>query len=77
MNSHRFNIRSIVDPSFSSNVALHYNSEGHSIDDFSFMPIDSVTDNMNRLLRETFWIYKLETLHPKGLNAKTLYKMQE
>ena len=45
----------------------------HLIEDF--MPIDFVSDNMDRLLKETFWIHKLDTLYPKGLNAKVLYKM--
>ena len=51
------------------------NSNGHSIEDFSFMPIDYVSNNMNRLLKETYWIHKLDTLYPKGLNAKVLYKI--
>ena len=44
----------------------------HAIEEFSFMPIDYVSDNMDRLLKETFWIHKLDTLHPKGLNATVL-----
>ena len=73
MNSHRFDIKSICHPSFSSNVALHFNE--HSPEDFAFMPIDYVSDNMKRLLKETYWIHKLDTLHPKGLNAKSLYNI--
>ena len=75
MNSHKFDIRNMSDPSFSTNVAIHFNSNGHSIEDFSFMPIDYVSNNMNRLLKETYWIHKLDTLYPKGLNAKVLYKI--
>ena len=74
MNSHKFDIRSICDPSFSSNVAIHFNSAEHSMDDFSFMPIDVVHNNMDRLLKETYWIHRLDTLCPNGLNAKSLYK---
>ncbi|MCG8079369.1 MAG: GIY-YIG nuclease family protein [Candidatus Thiodiazotropha taylori] len=74
MNSHKFNIRNMEDPSFSTNVAIHFNSNEHSMDDFTFMPIDQVSDNMQRLLKETYWIHKLDTLYPKGLNAKVLYK---
>ena len=75
MNSHKFDIRNMSDPSFSTNVAIHFNSNGHSIEDFSFMPIDYVSNNMNRLLKETYWIHKLDTLYPKSLNAKVLYKI--
>ena len=75
MNSHKFDIRNMSDPSFSTHVAIHFNSNGHSIEDFSFMPIDDVSNNINRLLKETYWIHKLDTLYPKGLNAKVLYKI--
>ena len=73
MNSHKFDINSFIDPSFSTSIATHFNTEGHSIDDFSFLPIEIVNNNMKRLLRETFWIHKLETVYPKGLNTTILY----
>ena len=66
MNSHKFNIRNIDDPNFSTNVAIHFNSDEHSV--------ERVSDNMQRLLKETYWIHKLDTIYPKGLNAKVLYK---
>ena len=75
MNSHKFDIRNMSDPSFSTNVAIHFNSDEHSIEDFSFMLIDYISDNMDRLFKETFSIHKLDTLYPKGLNAKVLYNM--
>ena len=53
MNSHEFNIRNMDDPNFSTNVAIHFNSDGHSVEDFRFMPIDQVSDNMQRLLIKT------------------------
>ena len=73
MNSHRFDIRNFSDPTYSSYVATHFNSPSHSIDDFSFMPIDNVCNDFDRLCKETFWIHKLQTLYPFGLNAKLLY----
>ena len=73
MNSHKFDITSFMDPSFSSNVATHFNSEGHSMKDFSFMPIDIVSNNIDRLCKETYWIHKLKTLSPDGLNSKLLF----
>ena len=30
MNSHKFNIRNMDDPNFSTNVAIHFNSDEHS-----------------------------------------------
>ena len=77
MNSHRYDINNFDDTyaSFSSNVAVHFNSNDHSIDDFSFMPtcIDIINDPMKRLCKETFWIHKLKTLYPLGMNAKVIY----
>lgn len=73
MNSHRFDINNFYDPLFSTHVATHFNTEDHCLEDFSFMPIDIVHNNMNRLLKETYWIHKLGTEIPNGLNAKVLY----
>jgi hypothetical protein len=39
------------------------------------MPIEIVTDDMERLLQESYWIYKLNTLSPNGMNAKVLYNI--
>ena len=73
MNSHRFDINNFDSQGYASNVALHINSYPHSIADFSFLPIDVVKDEMTRLCKETYWIHKLDTLHPKGMNSKLLY----
>ena len=75
MNSHRFDINSYIDPALSTHVAIHFNENGHSLKDFSFMPIDIVHDNMDRLLKETYWIHKLDTVFPNGLNSKLLYSI--
>jgi Reverse transcriptase (RNA-dependent DNA polymerase)/GIY-YIG catalytic domain len=75
MNSHKFDIKNFTDPSFATSIAVHFNNENHCFDDFSFLPIEIISDNMERLLRETFWIHKLETLYPKGLNTNSLYKV--
>ena len=77
MNSHtRFDINSFVSTDFSTNVAIHFNDINHSYTDFSFMPIDSVNNKMDRLLKETYWMHKLGTVYPQGLNSKTLYNIQ-
>lgn len=56
MNSHRFDINNFSDPLFSTNVATHFNKTNHCIKDFKFMPIEIVTDDMERLLQESYWI---------------------
>ena len=75
MNSHRYDICNFENPAFSSSVATHFNSSNHLINDFSFMPIDIVKDDFNRLCKEAFWIHKLQTLQPNGLNSKLLYNI--
>ena len=62
--------------SYASNDALHFNSDSHSIADFSFLPIDVVNDEMTRLCKETYWIHKLDTLYPKGMYFKLLYYVE-
>ena len=61
---------------YATNVALHFNSDSHSLNDFRFLPIDVVKNEMDRLCKETYWIHKLDTLHPKGMNSKLLYTMK-
>jgi len=75
MNNHRFHIKNCMDPQFSSNVSIHFNTNNHSLRDFSFMPIDIVHGEMNRLIKESYWINRLDTLYPNGLNTKALYKI--
>ena len=75
MNSHRFDINSFTDPAFSTHVATHFNEGTHSLKDFSFMPIDNVQNSMERLMKETYWIHKLGTVFPQGLNSKLLYNV--
>lgn len=69
MNSHRFDIKH----NNYTNVAEHFNLSDHSLQDFSFMPIDQVHNVWRRLLKETEWIYRLGTISPFGMNAKVLY----
>ena len=76
MNSHRFDIDNYDCKSYASKVALHFNSDSHSIADFSFLTIDVVNDEMTRLCKETYWIHKLDTLSPKGMNSKSLYNAE-
>ena len=71
MNKHKFDIKHF--PDIITTVSEHFNSPGHSIKDFSFMPIDRVTCNWKRLLKETSWMHRLGTVCPFGLNSKIMY----
>ena len=51
MNSHRFDINNFDDPSFFPLVATYFNSDNHSMSDFSFMPIDVIDNNFDRLCK--------------------------
>ena len=48
----------------------HYNSKGHSVDDFRALIIERVVPNDGAWLleREEMWIKRLETKKPNGLN---------
>ena len=50
--------------------AMHYNSKGHKLSDFKALVIERVIPNDGAWLleREDFWIKKLETKTPNGLN---------
>jgi hypothetical protein len=77
MNSHRFDIRNFSNPEFSTLVASHFNEDHHSANDFSFMPIDVVNNNIDRLCKETYYIHRLKTLHPNGMNNKVLFNIKD
>ena len=71
MNSHKYDI--VHFPDTFTNVSEHFNSAGHSIQDFSFMPIEKVTNDWKRLLKETTWMHVLDTVSPNGMNSKVLF----
>ena len=73
MNSHRFDI--LHYPESITNVSVHFNENGHSVDNFSFTPIDKVKNEWPRLLKETYWMHHLKTLSPNGMNTKVLYQI--
>jgi hypothetical protein len=73
-NRHRADIRAGKDTS----VANHFCGGDCQISDIALYPLEAITDqgsnaeNKNeRLDREAFWIKKLKTYHPLGLNAST------
>ena len=73
MNSHRFDMMHY--PESITNVSVHFNENGHSVDNFSFTPIDKVENEWARLLKETYWMHRLKTLSPNGMNTKVLYQI--
>ena len=77
MNSNRFDISNYTDPSFSSLVATHFNSDNQCINDFSFMPIDVIDNTFDRLCKETYWKHRLGTVHPGGMNSEVLFKTEQ
>ena len=66
---HLSNIRNKTD----TNVALHFNSEGHSINDFKFFALrhNSSWSKEKRLRTECKLINKFCTYKPWGMNEKT------
>ena len=60
VNSHRFDINTYDGQGYAINVALHFNSDSRSVDDFRFVPIDVVNNEMDLLCKETYWIHKLD-----------------
>jgi hypothetical protein len=55
-------------------VTRHFNLPGHTIKDMKVMPIElahcAPADHARRLTREAFWMTKLRTTYPLGLNTK-------
>ena len=51
-------------------IPNHFNSENHGVGDLRILGIEKVKQNniFLRKSRETFWIKKLDTLTPAGLN---------
>ena len=73
MNSHRFDI--LHYPESITNISVHFNENGHSVDDFSFTPIDKVENEWPRFLKETYWMHRLKTLSPNAVNTNVLYQI--
>ena len=60
-----------------SPVARHFNSEEHSLDNFSYEILeigtrdpDSEDTTTHRREREMYWIHQLRTLFPRGMNNR-------
>jgi hypothetical protein len=64
LNSHRSNIHNSIQTA----VAIHFNEPPHNYTHLKIIPIEVVDDSAERINRETFWIQKLKTKYPSGLN---------
>jgi len=57
-------------------ITIHFNQAGHSSADIRIIPIERIPDTRNSLLnrkqREKYWIQKLKTKYPAGLNEMPL-----
>ena len=67
------NLTSVISKTLISHVATRFNTDDHSLSDFSFMPTDIVPHDMEK---ETCWIHKMGTKFPSGLNAKFMYNIK-
>ena len=67
MNGHRsdINTRKLDKP-----VAAHFNQPDHSLNDLRVMGIEKIHTNSGqwRKQRESYWIFTLDTMTPKGMN---------
>lgn len=68
LTDHRSNIKTRRE----SPISIHFSSPLHSIQDLRIIAIEKIPDQKNSLLsrkdRENYWIRKLSTAHPQGLN---------
>lgn len=64
LNSHRSNIHN----NRQTAVAIHFNEPLHNYTHLKIIPIEIVNESADRIKRETFWIQKLKTKYPLGLN---------
>ena len=66
VNDHRSDITRKID----TPIGLHFNTTEHKIFHLKIIPIEKIhyENNNYRKIREKFWINKLQTGYPKGLN---------
>ena len=63
--------RSHITKNTGTHVTQHFNSDNHTLQDMQCLPIEQVHSyhHHTRHRREQFWIQKLKTSHPFGLNT--------
>ncbi len=67
LNGHRSDVKT---KKLDKPVAVHFDQSDHSIEDLEAMGIEKIHNNDpgRRKLRESYWIFELESLTPQGLN---------
>jgi hypothetical protein len=62
---------SMIRTNKSDTIVEHFYSNGHSVQDFSVIGIEKNDgEETYRKVKESFWITKLKTLSPDGLNRQ-------
>ena len=52
-------------------ISEHFNHDDHVLDDYQVNGIEKTySDEISRLTQESFWIKKLKTIQPEGLNTQ-------
>ena len=52
-------------------ISEYFNRDDHVFDDYQVVAIEKTYgDEISRLTKESFWIKKLKTLQPEGLNTQ-------
>ena len=65
----REHLRDIKNKHTNKQVAVHFNSDGHSVKDLKVQVLyQNMKDNFSRKAKESFFIRKLGTLFPGGMN---------
>lgn len=64
------NHRSTIKTKKPTAIAIHFNEPQHNINNLQIMPIETLSTDSEyeRKLREAFWMKKLHTVYPLGLN---------
>jgi len=72
-NNHRSDIK-FHNTTKSKNLPIgrHFSQNGHTVLDISIVGIEQIKNKRDAVIRkrESFWIQKLQTLHPKGINVE-------
>ena len=69
--NHKFDIAHFVETF--TNVSKHTILLDILLKIFSFMPIENVSNDWKRILKETTWMHVLDTISPNEMNSKVSF----
>jgi len=49
-------------------ISIHFNDILHSYKNLSMIPIETISDTVQRKGKESYWIFELDTYYPRGIN---------